>query len=115
MKMKVVTATSATEATEAVIELVEQIELPPPSLFVIGVAVLTMAANATASKSEEFREMAKGAMDERLPTEENLLILAHTYLEYVKKRRSEGHCVCGDPECKNNKAKESSESSTSIH
>lgn len=115
MKMKVVTATSATEATEAVIELVEQIELPPPSLFVIGVAVLTMAANATASKSEEFKEMVKSALDERLPTEENLVIIAHTYLEYVKKRRSEGHCVCGDPECKNNKAEGSSESSTSVH
>lgn len=115
MEMKVVTATSADEAAEIIIDLVEQLELPLPALFMIGVATLMRAADTVAGRSEEFKAMAINGIDERLPTEEKLVALVRIYLEYVQKCRSEGRCACGDPECKNNRAKGSSESSTSVH
>lgn len=117
MEAKVMSATTASEAAEIIVDLVEQIELPSSALFAIGVSVLVMAADATASKSKEFKAMVDNAIDKRLPTETKLVIIVRTYLEYVQKCRNEGRCACGDPECKSIGVgvEESSESSTSIH
>lgn len=115
MEMKVITATSSSEAAEAIIDFVGQANLPLPSLFMVGVGVLIMAADATAGRSEEFKAIANSVIDKQLSAEDKLVALARTYLEFVQKCKIEGRCACGNPECKGNRIGESSESSTSVH